>query len=63
MYQCFRGNTCELSDIEQRDLRPGVDFNHEHGFWLFSWDFTDAKCYTPSKGNVPYPSGPNTFSK
>ncbi|KAG8265666.1 hypothetical protein J6590_089963, partial [Homalodisca vitripennis] len=52
------GTTCELSAIELRDLRPGHDFSQDRGdFWLFSWDFADARCYVPPAGTPPTPSG------
>ncbi|XP_054281057.1 uncharacterized protein LOC128998749 [Macrosteles quadrilineatus] len=50
----YRGTTCELSAIELRDLRPGYDFVHDRDFWLFSWDFSDARCYVPPSG-TPQP--------
>uniref|UniRef100_A0A1B6CQM5 Apple domain-containing protein n=1 Tax=Clastoptera arizonana TaxID=38151 RepID=A0A1B6CQM5_9HEMI len=52
----FKGDICELSAIELRDLQPGLDFVHETDSWLFSWDFTDARCYTPPSGFIPPPS-------
>lgn len=42
----FRSGHCELSDIELRDLKPGLDFVQQDSYWLFSWDFTNPKCYT-----------------
>lgn len=39
---------CELSDIELRDLRPGHDFTQHDTYWLFSWDFTNPRCFTPT---------------
>ncbi|RZF41855.1 hypothetical protein LSTR_LSTR005317 [Laodelphax striatellus] len=55
----YRGNNCELSDIEHRDLRPGMDFAPDESYWLYAWDFTDARCYIPPRGNVLAPSGPD----
>lgn len=43
----FRSGHCELSDIELRDLKPEYDFTRDDSYWLFSWDFTNPKCYTP----------------
>lgn len=47
---CFfrRSGHCELSDIELRDLRPGHDFTQHDTYWLFSWDFTNPRCFTPT---------------
>ncbi|XP_065206195.1 uncharacterized protein LOC135835727 isoform X2 [Planococcus citri] len=39
---------CELSDIELRDLRPGQDFTQHDSYWLFSWDFTNPRCFVPT---------------
>nr|XP_018917639.1 PREDICTED: uncharacterized protein LOC109044389 [Bemisia tabaci] len=51
----YRSGNCELSDIELRDLRPDVDFAKDEHYWLHSWDFTDARCYVPPAGKIPYP--------
>ncbi|KAI5699733.1 hypothetical protein M8J75_007770 [Diaphorina citri] len=53
----YRSGKCELSDIELRDLRPEVDYTHDDNYWLFSWDFTDARCYVPPAGNPVMPPG------
>ncbi|XP_063238494.1 uncharacterized protein LOC134540006 [Bacillus rossius redtenbacheri] len=47
---------CLLTDVEQHDLRPGLDYAHEAGHWLFAWDGRDPRC----SERVPHrpPSGP-----
>ncbi|KAJ4432585.1 hypothetical protein ANN_21208 [Periplaneta americana] len=37
-------HNCLLSDIEQRDLRPGLDYVHERDNWMFAWNFLDPRC-------------------
>ncbi|XP_021916081.1 uncharacterized protein LOC110828068 isoform X1 [Zootermopsis nevadensis] len=37
-------HNCLLSDIEQRDLRPGLDYVHDGDNWMFAWNFLDSKC-------------------
>ncbi|KAJ8872285.1 hypothetical protein PR048_025887 [Dryococelus australis] len=41
------GHNCLLTDIDQRDLRPGLDYAHEDGHWLFAWDSRDPRCSAP----------------
>ncbi|KAL1132616.1 hypothetical protein AAG570_010568 [Ranatra chinensis] len=52
MFRCatisYRGNHCELSDIEQRDLRPSYDYlPDKEDYWMFTWDFGTPRCYSP----------------
>ncbi|XP_067004157.2 uncharacterized protein [Anabrus simplex] len=35
---------CLLSDVEQRDLRPGLDYVHEADHWLFAFISHDPRC-------------------
>jgi hypothetical protein len=37
-------HNCLLSDIEQRDLRPGLDYVHDSDNWMFAWNFLDPRC-------------------
>jgi hypothetical protein len=37
-------HNCLLSDIEQRDLRPGLDYVHDSDTWMFAWNFLDPQC-------------------
>ncbi|XP_033609606.1 uncharacterized protein LOC111870214 isoform X2 [Cryptotermes secundus] len=37
-------HNCLLSDIEQRDLRPGLDYIHDSNNWMFAWNFLDQRC-------------------
>ncbi|KAJ9592415.1 hypothetical protein L9F63_015935 [Diploptera punctata] len=37
-------HNCLLSDIEQRDLRPGLDYVHEAENWMFAWNLMDPRC-------------------
>jgi len=37
-------HNCFLSDIEQRDLRPGLDYVHDSENWMFAWNFLDPQC-------------------
>ncbi|XP_073986186.1 uncharacterized protein isoform X2 [Rhodnius prolixus] len=53
----YRDGQCELSDIEQRDLRPGYDYLQDKSFWMYTWDFGSAGCYRP-----PPPGQPPTIS-
>lgn len=39
-----RSPNCLLSDIDQRDLRLGLDYEHVPGHRLFAWDLRDEKC-------------------
>ena len=49
-----RDGQCELSDIEQRDLRLGYDYLQDKEFWMFTWDFGTPSCYYPPQpGNPP----------
>ncbi|KAK9503602.1 hypothetical protein O3M35_010130 [Rhynocoris fuscipes] len=49
----YRDGQCELSDIEQRDLRPGYDYLQDKSFWMFTWDFGTASCYHPPPPGKP----------
>lgn len=57
LYLLKRDGQCELSDIEQRDLRPGYDYLQDKSFWMYTWDFGSAGCYRP-----PPPGQPPTIS-
>ncbi|XP_014245868.1 uncharacterized protein LOC106664558 isoform X2 [Cimex lectularius] len=43
----YMDGQCELSDIEQRDLRLGFDYLEDKEFWMFTWDFGTSGCYYP----------------
>ncbi|CAG2057621.1 unnamed protein product [Timema podura] len=38
------GPNCLLSDIDQRDLRPGLDYVHQENHWMFAWNSLDPRC-------------------
>ncbi|XP_046985089.1 uncharacterized protein LOC124555265 isoform X1 [Schistocerca americana] len=67
-----RPANCLLSDIEQRDLRPGIDFVHEEDNWLFAWNSRDPLCQPqypinkdpPIEHNyIPHAGGSDTWSR
>ncbi|BES97279.1 PAN domain [Nesidiocoris tenuis] len=49
----YRDGQCELSDIEQRDLRLGYDYLQDKEFWMFTWDFGTPNCYNPPPPGRP----------
>lgn len=45
---------CELSDIEQRDLIPDLDYRRDSEAWLFAWDNYSPQCSGKHKNNTRF---------
>nr|CAD7263614.1 unnamed protein product [Timema shepardi] len=70
------GPNCLLSDIDQRDLRPGLDYVHQEDHWMFAWNSLDPRCDPHSNPQtighyqdhfqdhlIPGPGGPEVWQR
>ena len=53
------GPNCLLSEYDQRDLRPGEDYIHDHEHWLFAWNSLDPRCELGDHIRPGRPVGPS----